>query len=251
LKEPEILTLYQILGVTPEAPVETIRGAYRKGALIHHPDRNNNSIESQSAFLILGNAYRILSDEEARRDYDNYLKTSRAVRKESRAARPDTDSLDYFRSQLNFVLWEIEDLILFLKKSGEDRIVSGKTLRLWLLEILVFMDRWILEPTGHSNPFSGTGSLSTLYVKSEDYFYDIRKRMNRFIDGSRLGDLTRRTGDHDQKVIDNIIEALILSYHYLGGINAVLKGQSESITRFKHANKIYDPGQAGLLPQSS
>lgn len=62
---------YKILGLEKNASSEDIKKAYRKLSLQHHPDRNNNSEESNELFKKIQNAYEILSDEDKRRNYDN------------------------------------------------------------------------------------------------------------------------------------------------------------------------------------
>lgn len=45
--------LYDILGVPATASTGQIKSAFRKSALEHHPDRNDNSIESAARFRVL------------------------------------------------------------------------------------------------------------------------------------------------------------------------------------------------------
>jgi len=53
------LTPYDILGVSPEASLEEIRLAYRRGALRYHPDNYRKSpIEAEEKFRTLAKAYK-------------------------------------------------------------------------------------------------------------------------------------------------------------------------------------------------
>lgn len=65
---------YKILGVNETASAAEIKSAYRKLAFKHHPDRNNNSEESNELFKEINEAYEVLYDEAARFIYDEYRK---------------------------------------------------------------------------------------------------------------------------------------------------------------------------------
>lgn len=69
------MSLYDTLGVSPEATQVEIKKAYRKLALQHHPDKvTDESLrdESEVRFKEVTAAYEILSDEEKRSRYDTY-----------------------------------------------------------------------------------------------------------------------------------------------------------------------------------
>lgn len=71
----EDVNLYDVLGVKPDATNEEIRKAYRKLALLHHPDKHANSSEGDRSnasklFQRIGFAYAILSDAKRRKKYD-------------------------------------------------------------------------------------------------------------------------------------------------------------------------------------
>lgn len=61
---------YEILGVSPEASTDEIKKSFRTLALRHHPDKNRNSDESKVRFMSIVEAYEVLSDDQARRNYD-------------------------------------------------------------------------------------------------------------------------------------------------------------------------------------
>ncbi len=61
---------YDILGVSHAASEQDIKKAYRTAAMKWHPDRNQNSPESQKKFQEINQAYEHLSDPEKRRKYD-------------------------------------------------------------------------------------------------------------------------------------------------------------------------------------
>lgn len=64
-------TLYDILGVKPDASDKEIRKAYIQKAKEIHPDKNINDPKSTEKFQELNNAYQILKDPQARKRYDS------------------------------------------------------------------------------------------------------------------------------------------------------------------------------------
>ncbi|KAJ3531552.1 hypothetical protein NM688_g7557 [Phlebia brevispora] len=78
--EPESVDLYAVLSLTSSAKPEEIKKAYRKLALLSHPDKHANSNEDTRAaaslkFQQIGFAYAVLSDEKRRERYDKTGKT--------------------------------------------------------------------------------------------------------------------------------------------------------------------------------
>lgn len=76
LKKSQRKDYYKILGVSKNASTEDIKKAYRKRALVHHPDRHANATdtekqEQEKKFKEVGEAYTILSDPQKRTRYDN------------------------------------------------------------------------------------------------------------------------------------------------------------------------------------
>jgi len=61
---------YEILGVSRNASQDEIKKSFRNLALQHHPDKNKNSEDSKQRFMKIIEAYEVLSDEQARKNYD-------------------------------------------------------------------------------------------------------------------------------------------------------------------------------------
>ncbi|XP_077543529.1 dnaJ homolog subfamily C member 7-like isoform X3 [Haemaphysalis longicornis] len=91
LKKSKRKDYYKVLGIPKDATVDDIKKAYRKRALLHHPDRHSSAPEDikreqEKKFKELGEAYNILSDPKKRMRYD-----------EGR----DLDEMDNFSSDAN------------------------------------------------------------------------------------------------------------------------------------------------------
>ncbi|GLA50297.1 hypothetical protein AnigIFM63604_006345 [Aspergillus niger] len=65
---------YDALGVPPTATELEIKKAYRKLAIIHHPDKNPGDETAHARFQEIGEAYQVLSDEDLRKRYDKFGK---------------------------------------------------------------------------------------------------------------------------------------------------------------------------------
>lgn len=61
---------YEILEVPPNATQNDIKRSFRNLALKYHPDKNGNSEDSKQKFMRIVEAYEVLSDDMARRNYD-------------------------------------------------------------------------------------------------------------------------------------------------------------------------------------
>jgi molecular chaperone DnaJ len=62
---------YHILKVSSKANADEIKKAYRKLALLFHPDRNPNNKLAEQEFAEIAEAYRILSDVTKKHSYDH------------------------------------------------------------------------------------------------------------------------------------------------------------------------------------
>jgi len=67
---------YKILGVEKSANDDEVKKAYRKRAMVHHPDRHSSASDEEKKdhehkFKEVGEAYAVLSDDKKRRMYDS------------------------------------------------------------------------------------------------------------------------------------------------------------------------------------
>ena len=86
---------YEVLGVNRDADDATIKSAYRKLALQHHPDRNSGDEEAEEKFKEAAEAYAVLSDPQKRAAYDRYGHSG-----VSSSAAPGFDGVDFDLSDI-------------------------------------------------------------------------------------------------------------------------------------------------------
>ena len=61
---------YEVLGVSKDASAADIKSAFRKLAKKYHPD--NKETGDEAKFKEIGEAYAVLSNENKRRQYDQF-----------------------------------------------------------------------------------------------------------------------------------------------------------------------------------
>ncbi|KAJ5168505.1 uncharacterized protein N7482_004099 [Penicillium canariense] len=93
--------LYKILGVQSDATPETIKTAYKKNALKHHPDKVRDDVreEAHKKFQQIALAYGVLSDPRRRKIYDRTGSTDDVLGEDG-----DFDWMDFYREQLSAML---------------------------------------------------------------------------------------------------------------------------------------------------
>lgn len=64
LKKSKRKDYYKILGIDKDADDNQIKRAYRKAAIVHHPDKNPDDLEAEERFKDIGESYECLSDPQ-------------------------------------------------------------------------------------------------------------------------------------------------------------------------------------------
>ncbi|EME84766.1 uncharacterized protein MYCFIDRAFT_187646 [Pseudocercospora fijiensis CIRAD86] len=118
---PSSINPYTVLDVAKDADQDTIKRAYRKAALQHHPDKVSPE-EKETAhtkFQEIAFAFAILSDERRRKRYDTTGRTEESLDLED----DDFDWVEFFRAQFHEVV-TVEKIAAFsreYKGSEEER----------------------------------------------------------------------------------------------------------------------------------
>ena len=97
--EPDFFStnLYVRLGLSHQSTSDDIRKAYRKWAMVYHPDRNPGDQRAAETTVKINEAHDILSDDTKRTQYNHLLKVDQASWKTNQAntvntpPRPDID----------------------------------------------------------------------------------------------------------------------------------------------------------------
>jgi curved DNA-binding protein CbpA len=270
---------YNVLGVEPTAGPEEIKQAFRRLALIHHPDKNGNSAQSEAAFKVLNHAREVLADQVKRAEYDAYLATSNTLKtwmRETRTRRPAAAALppapdgspafvETVLAQLNTLLWDIEDFLRENHETDWNQEFDSRTLASFIINVLAFLDEWILDPAGFPDYFweargearperrayfarlrervKGRGGEWGIFVNMRDYFYNIRRRMNLFIDRATAEDLMKIVPDYDVRILDALFEAQGLAVHNLCFLRSILSGDVEEEAPYIFSNSVFGGGR--------
>ena len=72
IQTKQIFDPYDILEISPTDSIATIKKSYKKLSLKYHPDKNRNDKLSKEKFMLINKAYKILTNEKAKMNYEKY-----------------------------------------------------------------------------------------------------------------------------------------------------------------------------------
>lgn len=146
---------YRVLNISPTASAEEIKKAFRKLALLHHPDKANGNIASIERYAEIQEAYGVLSDRKKRSDYhySRYRETASQkplsetaddVLKAAFKLKKQIAQYDPFRIDKDLVYFELKDLLrphnlrILQEPAGQPMVGSFTKLVLECLALLEF-----------------------------------------------------------------------------------------------------------------
>ena len=91
---------YQVLGVSQTDDEDIIKKAYRKAAKECHPDTHPGDKRAEERFKEIGEAYRILSDKQKRKEYGK-VRQADTVPKQAEGAPEDRFIREISKRNLN------------------------------------------------------------------------------------------------------------------------------------------------------
>ena len=106
-KVGEAASLYETLGVSPDADKAAIRVAYRQVSLSIHPDKvlhyddPDLKLQAENAFKIVSAAYEVLGDDKLRAEYDRKLRLTGATFLSRSGGRSNLTSIAFLKKFLS------------------------------------------------------------------------------------------------------------------------------------------------------
>lgn len=129
---------YEILKIPPSASQQEIKLAYKKLAIIYHPDKNPNNQEAEEIFKLISEAYHTLSNPEKRNFYDVKIGVKQEINAFYfyKAAQREQEQ----RQEVKKAVFQ-EFIKKYRKEREEERAEIQQTLRktnFWIAIFLVF-----------------------------------------------------------------------------------------------------------------
>ena len=98
---------YDVLEIKSTATKSEIRAAYRAAALQWHPDKNaGNEKEAERRFIEISEAYAVLRDEAARKQYDRSGRRSSSASSRSGSGFDFNQASELFKESFGETLWK-------------------------------------------------------------------------------------------------------------------------------------------------
>jgi curved DNA-binding protein CbpA len=252
---------YRILNLKENASLEEIKQAYRKAALRHHPDLDRDNRNATVTFILIKNAYEFLVNNSTKQAYDRFQKCHATAQRgtyDSEVAIYEGENernQESFANHLNFIFWDIEDLLRD-RTAFHNRTYTGRALQRDLLTLLLFIEEWVLIPLGLKDHFmearqlhelskrdyldallGGNGRFSHFpYTTVSSYYYNLRIRLNKFLDAYKTYDLLREIDDSGIRVVDAIVDAQNYAIDAINRIRESIRDDTIVEDTFRHSS---------------
>ena len=183
---------------------------------------------------------------------------------------------DYFENHLNYILWDLGDLLMKDHDWRGNKSYDGNAFRKEALTVLTFIDKWVLECAGLADYFLDARKLGHVdprnyintigakdapgthapFTSTQNYYYNIRMRMNKYLEKIDAIDLfativtnrpdgtsaqSSQSGAPGIRVIDALVETQKLSFHYIAYLKAIIDGtHTGPIPAFTHSSSLFN-----------
>ncbi|CAD5110865.1 unnamed protein product [Dimorphilus gyrociliatus] len=111
---------YEILEIERSATTRDIRRAYKKIALVKHPDKNQDNPNAHTEFVEITRAYEVLKDSDLRRKYDTY--GEKALEDEQTGGR-QYESWQYYNTE--FGIYDEDQEVVTLSSQDFEELVDS------------------------------------------------------------------------------------------------------------------------------
>lgn len=119
---------YELLGLKRNADQKSIRQAFKKIAVTHHPDKNNDDPDAHIKFVKYTTAYEILKDPETRKKYDLY--GEEGVNGNNNNRQQNYHSYSYYQN--NFGMYDDDPEIVTLNRNDyHDNVINSE--KVWMI----------------------------------------------------------------------------------------------------------------------
>ncbi|WP_028974058.1 DnaJ domain-containing protein [Spirochaeta cellobiosiphila] len=220
---------YQILGIPYGSTKDQIQRAFKKLALQYHPDTSDKDYD-KSRYLLISEAYEVLSDAQQKKQYDYLLRNQKQA-----IPVKELDNQIRYDQLMNVYLWDMEDILHNLSANQLIWKFKGKTLGQKFVEMLFFLDLWILSPVTFRDPFPNTHPSK---MALESYFYDLRRRIDKKLRQMSDKQLMEYIPYWQRSYQECFFEACRHSAHYLYYLSNWLKGELIEFPDFTFKDQI-------------